>query len=176
MTCREALNLVPLLLDGELESRQMRALVIHSTRCPPCETELRELEHLQEVVSEAVNARVDELDFSHFWSYVEERLSTRQPSWWQRLQAWWDIGERRWMIQVPAFAAAAVIVAVAIALYMRAPQATVDPTAAQVAAADNTATIEQLDTDADSVAVVNDPETRTTALWLVDDTRSGETP
>ena len=67
MTCREALNLVPLLLDGELESRHMRALVMHSTRCTPCETELRQLERLQEMLSESVNARVDELDLSNFW-------------------------------------------------------------------------------------------------------------
>jgi len=176
MTCREALNLVPLLLDGELESRQMRALVIHSTRCTPCETELRQLEHLQEIVSETVNARVDELDLSNFWARIEERLTTRELTWWQRLRAWWDAGEGRWIVQVPAFAAAAVIVALAIVFFTRTPAATTDPTASQVAAADNTATIEQLETDADSVAVVNDPETRTTALWLVDDTRSGETP
>lgn len=176
MTCREALNLVPLLLDGELESRQMRALVIHSTRCTPCETELRQLEHLQEIVSESVNARVDELDFTNFWSRIEPRLGARDLTWWQRLRAWWDAGERRWMVQVPAFAAAAVIVVLAIVFFTRAPQATTDPMASQVATADNTATIEQLDTDADSVAVVNDPETRTTALWLVDDTLPGEAP
>jgi len=176
MTCREALNLVPLLLDGELESRQMRALVIHSTRCAPCETELRQLEHLQEIVSESVNVRVDDLDFTHFWPRIEQRISTRQPMWWERLQGWWEASERRWMLQVPAFAAAAVIVVLAIVFFTRTPQATSDPAAAQVATADNTATIEQLETDADSVAVVNDPETRTTALWLVDETRPGEAP
>jgi hypothetical protein len=175
MTCREALNLVPLLLDGELESRQMRALVMHSTRCAPCEAELRQLEHLQGLLNESVNARVDELDLGNFWPRIEQRLGTCDVSVWQRLRAWWNDGERRWMVQLPAFAAAAVLVALAMAFFLRNPQAPLDP-GAQVATNDNTATIEQLDTDADSVAVVNDPETRTTALWLVDEALPGEAP
>ncbi len=175
MTCREALNLVPLLLDGELESRQMRALVMHSTRCTPCETELRQLERLQEMVSDSVNARVDELDLSNFWPNIEQRLGTLELSWWHRLRTWWDTSERRWTVQIPAFAAAAAVIAgLALVFFFRNPQTLPDPAGAQVA--DNTATIEQLETDADSVAVVNDPETRTTALWLVDDTVPGETP
>jgi hypothetical protein len=176
MTCREALNLVPLLLDGELESRQMRALVMHSTRCAPCETELRELERLQEVVSETVLARVDEVDLSTFWPRIEQRLRTQERSWWQRLWALWDDGDRRWMMHVPAFAAAAVIAALAMMFLLRSPQSTPNPEASQVVVADNAATIDSLDTDSDSVAVLSDPETRTTLLWVSDDTVVGDTP
>jgi hypothetical protein len=176
MTCREALNLVPLLLDGELEARQMRALVMHSTRCPPCEAELHELERLQVIVSESVLARVDEVDLSTLWLRIEPRLSKRGLSWWQRLRAWWDEGEQRWMVHVPAFAAAVIIAALTIAIFLRSPQPTTTPAASQVAAVDNAATIDSLEADSDSVAVLSDPETRTTLLWVSDDSVLGDAP
>jgi hypothetical protein len=174
MTCREALNLLPLFFDGELDSRQMRALAMHSTRCIPCETELRELERLQGLVNESLSARVDELDLSNFWPAIEQRLGTLHVSWGQRLQAWWNDSEHRWMVRLPAFAAAAVIVVLAMVFFLRSPQVTIDPAASQVAAIDNAATIDSLDTDVDSVAVLSDPETRTTVLWVSDDTVLGD--
>jgi anti-sigma factor RsiW len=176
MTCREAISLVPLLLDGELEARQMRALVMHSTRCTSCETELRELERLQQVVSETVLARVDELDLSTFWPRIEQRLGTRELSPWQRLRVWWDDGGRRWAVRVPAFAVAAAVAALALAFLLRGQPATITPAAPQVAAVDNAATIDSLDTDSESIAVLSDPETRTTLLWVNDDVVLGDAP
>lgn len=170
MTCREATNLVPLFLDGELDSRQMRAVALHGTRCPSCETELRELERLQELVSENISARVDEVDFSEFWTGVERRLGTIQVSWWRRWSASWSDGDRGWTMRWPVFAAAAAAIAVlAFFFLVRAPQLTTQPDAARLAAVDNAATIDSLDADADSVAVLSDPETRTTVLWVSED-------
>jgi anti-sigma factor RsiW len=176
MTCREALNLLPLFLDGELEPRQMRALAMHSSRCTPCESQLRQLERLQEVVSESMSARVDELDLSNFWPSIEQRLGNLSLPWWQRLRAWWADSEYRWMVSLPAFAAAAAIAVLAMMFFLRGPQATTDPAAPQVAAVDNAASIDSLDTDVDSVAVLSDPETRTTVLWVSDDTVLGDAP
>jgi anti-sigma factor RsiW len=176
MTCREALNLLPLFLDGELEPRQMRALAMHSTRCTPCERELRQLERLQEVVSESMAARVDELDLSTVWPSIEQRLGTLALPWRQRLRVWWDDSEYRWMVPLPAFAAAAVIAVLAMVFFLRSSQVTSEPAASQVAAVDNAATIDSLDTDVDSVAVLSDPETRTTVLWVSDDTVLGDAP
>jgi len=176
MTCREASNLLSLFLDGELDSHQMRAVALHGTRCTTCEAELRELEHLQQLVSDTVNARVDEIDLSAFWPAVERRLGTARRSWWERARIWFGDADHRWLIRLPAYAAAAAVAVLALLFFTRTPQPSVDPDAPRLAAVDNAASIDSLDTDVESVAVLNDPETRTTVLWVNDDAATGDTP
>jgi len=175
MTCRETLNLLPLFFDGELEPRQMRAVAMHSTRCAPCEAALREIERLQEVVSSTLNTRVDEIDLSGLWTAIEPRLRARQLSWWERVRAHWQ-DPSPWELRLPAFAAAAAIAVLAFLFFARPPQpAVTEPAAPQVAAVDNAASIDSLEADSD-VTVLNDPETRTTVLWVSDDTSVGDAP
>lgn len=169
MTCREALNLLPLFFDGELDARQMRAVALHSTRCASCEAELRQFERVQELVCERVNAAVEEVDFEQFWAGVERRLGCRRPPWWAQVRARWTAGEHTLALRWPALAAVAALAALALFLFTRAPQPAFQTAAPQVAAVDNAASIDSLDTDLDSVAVLNDPETRTTVLWVSDD-------
>ena len=166
MTCREVSNLLPPFFDGELDARQMRAVALHTTRCPLCETALRELERLQEAISTTINAHLDEVDLSSLWPAVERQLGTHQISWWQRLRARWQNLEP-WDLRVPVLAAAALAV-LALLLFARAQPAAGPPAAPQLAEMDSAATIEKLDTDAESVEVVNDPETP--VLWVSDDT------
>ena len=173
MTCREASNLLPLFVDGELDSRQMRAVALHGTRCQSCETELRQIERVQDLVSDTMHAQADAIDLSDFWSGVESRLGTIRPSWRERVQMWWSEGDHRWVIRVPALAAAAAVAVLAFWLFARAPEPTTQPDAPRIAAVDNAATIESLESDVDSVAVVSDPETRTTVLWVSDETPVG---
>ncbi len=169
MTCREVANLLPLFFDGELDARQMRAVALHSTRCGTCEQELRQLERVQELVSDRIHSAVDEIDFETFWPAVQRGLSTTRQPWWPRLRAWISDGEHAWMIRLPAFAAAA-LMAILVFLLLARTQPTSVPGAPQLAAVDNATSIESLDTDVDSVAVLNDPETRTTVLWVNDTT------
>ena len=177
MTCREALNLLPLFFDGEIDAHQMRAVALHSTRCGSCEDELRRLERVQELVGAQVTAAVDEVDFGALWRGIDRGLGTAGVSWWTRARVWWSEGEHGWMIRVPAFAAAAAVAGLAFLLLTRTPQSTVQPDASQLASMDNAASIESLDSDVDAVTVLNDPETRTTVLWVSDDTPSaGGTP
>ena len=177
MSCREALSLLPLFFDGELDAHQMRAVALHSTRCASCEEELHRMERVQEVISAHVNAAIDEVDFGALWRGVDQRLGTVRVSWWTRARAWWSEGEHGWMIKVPAFAAAAAVVVLGFLLWARTPQPTTQSDASQVASVDNAASIESLDSDVDAVTVLNDPETRTTVLWVSDDTLSGgDTP
>src|SRR5437867_1429495 len=117
MTCREALNLLPLFFDGELDARQMRAVALHGTRCSACEVELHDLERLQEIVSDSISAVVDEIDLSGFWPAIERQLGTVRPSRWQRARARWREGEYRWAVRLPAFAAAAAVVILALLLF-----------------------------------------------------------
>src|SRR5215470_7426357 len=104
MSCRETRPLLPLFFDGELEARQMRAVALHSTRCPACEDELRQFERLQEAVAAHVSALVDEVDLSKVWSGISPRLDRRATSLPQRLRAWWDEREFGWVVRGPALA------------------------------------------------------------------------
>jgi anti-sigma factor RsiW len=169
MTCREAANLLPVFFDGELDARQMRMVALHSTRCPGCEAELRRYERVQQLICERLNAAADEVDFEQFWAGIERRLRCVRPPWRTRLRARWSEGEYGWILRWPALAAAAAVAAFALFLLMRAPQPAFESAAPQVAAVDNAASIDSLDSDLDSVAVLNDPETRTTVLWVSDD-------
>jgi anti-sigma factor RsiW len=169
MTCREASNLLPLFFDGELDSHQMRAVALHSTRCDGCEGKLRQLERLHDLVTEHVSAVIEEIDAVPLWNAIEQHIGNVTPPWWLRARAWWNDSEHPWVMGIPAFAAAAVIAVLAFVFLTRAPQPSTEPAAPQVAAVDTGATIDSLDTDVDSVAVLNDPETRTTVLWVSDD-------
>jgi len=176
MTCREAANLLALFFDGELDARQMRAVALHSTRCSTCEQDLRQLERMQDLINENVTGAVDAIDFSTFWSAVEDRLPAVRTPWRVGLRDWWTNGsDHRWLVRFPAFAAAMAIAVLALYLLTHATQPSVEPAAPQVAAADNPTTIDSLDTDVDSVAVVSDPETRTMVLW-VNDAQNGDLP
>jgi len=176
MTCREALNLLSLFFDGELDANQMRAVALHSTRCGGCEDELRRMERVQQVISAHVTGAVDQVDFGALWRGIDERLGTAHVSWWTRARAWWSEGERGWAIKLPAFAAAAAVALLGFLLWTRTPPTT-HPEAPQLASVDNDASIDVLDSDVDAVTVLNDAETRTTAIWVSDDTlAAGDTP
>jgi hypothetical protein len=173
MTCREASNLLPLFFDGELDARQMRAVALHSSRCGGCEGELRNLERLQELVSEKITTDLEEIDFTTLWPAVERQLGPIRTPWWPRLRAWWIDGDHQWLVRLPVFAAAAAIAVLALLIFTRAQQPTTQPDAPQVAAVDNAASIESVDADSDSVAVLSDPQTRTTVLWVSEDSPTG---
>jgi anti-sigma factor RsiW len=166
MTCRETRPLLPLFFDGELEARQMRAVALHSTRCPECEDELRHFEHLQEAISSHIAAMVDEVDLEQVWAGVAPRLAARAPSPARRLRAWWDELHFGWTMRGPAFAAAAAAVLLTLAVWQRDDAAPPPPIAQQV---DNSAVLDSVQSSVDSVALVTDAETNTTLLWIMDD-------
>jgi anti-sigma factor RsiW len=168
MSCRDTRPLLPLFFDGQLDPRQMRSVALHSTRCLECEGELRQLERLQEAVASHISALVDDVDLSQIWAGVAPRLEARVPSLAQRLRTWWSERERGWMFRGPAFAAAAVAILVAVVMWMQYedPQLT-----HQIASrVDNSAVLDSVQSNADSVALVTDAETNTTLLWVMDDT------
>ncbi|MBI4519114.1 MAG: zf-HC2 domain-containing protein [Deltaproteobacteria bacterium] len=172
MTCREVSGLLPLFFDGELDARQMRAVALHSSRCAACEDEVRQLERVQEAVALTIRARVEELDFSLVWPAVAARLRVHRPAWGERLRAYWDNLDLRSWLRVPALAAAAASAAIAITLWSGQPSEE-----SQVAEAppvvDNSAIIDSLDSSAEAVAVLSEPETNTTVLWINDDSDYG---
>jgi anti-sigma factor RsiW len=166
MTCREAVTLLPRFFDGELDSRHMRSVALHSTRCAACEAELRQLERIQQALSDTLNATVDTIDFAGFWPAVETRLAPLRIGAWQRVQAWWADGAQRWVLRVPAYAAAAAIGVLALLYATRALQPSAQPDATRVASLDHPAVIDSLESDSDSVTMISDPDTSTAVLWV----------
>lgn len=166
MNCREARPLLPLFADGELDARQMRGVALHSTRCPECEAELRQTERLQDLVSEHVNALAEDIDLSRIWTGVAPRIATISPSWRRRLLDWWEGLEIGWEIKLPA-AAAAVAAVAALVFWHAAPRE--EAAAVAVAAVDNSAIVDSVSSDIDSVALLSEPETNTMVLWVSDD-------
>lgn len=166
MNCREALPLLPLFVDGELEARQMRGLALHATRCTACEDELRRIERLQDAVAEFVNKQVDEVDLGRVWEGVAPRLGTPPMPLRMRLREWWQADERSWWLQLPVYAGAAAAVLLAIALW----QSTSDVPGApvEVAAVDNSVILDSVKSDAAGLALLREPETNTLVLWVSD--------
>ncbi|HVN88131.1 MAG TPA: zf-HC2 domain-containing protein [Candidatus Binatia bacterium] len=174
MTCRDVSGLLPLFYDGELDARQMRAVALHSSRCSECEGELQRLERVQTLVADTINLRVDELDLSQIWPAVQSRIGSVRMPWWHRARSRWEEYDVRSWFTVPALGVATAGAAFAVMVWTsrvgEAPQlAQMPPTPA----IDNTAVIDSLESSAESVAVVSEPETHTTVLWVNDDTDYG---
>ncbi len=178
MNCRDTRPLLPLFFDGELEARQMRTVALHSTRCPTCEQELRELEHLQEAITSHVSAMVDEVDLSRVWAGVAPRLAPRAPSLVGRLRAWWEEHRSGWGLRGPAFAGAAVASLLVLLLIQPSTEIVAPSNTAQVPRAkiDNSAKLDSMQSSVDSVALVTDAETNTTLLWIMDDAKAAVEP
>lgn len=170
MNCRETRPLLPLFFDGELEARQMRAVALHSTRCPECEGELRGLERLQDSLVAHVSSQLEEIDFERIWEGVAPRLGSPARSRFQPLQDWWAGLDLRWSPQVPIYAALAAACVLAVLLWQRdARNRSVD-----LAAVDNSTILGSVQTNVGSLAVLREPETDTMVLWITDDGSSGD--
>ena len=167
MNCRETRPLLPLFFDGELDPRQMRSVALHSTRCAECESELRQLEVVQELVVTHISAAVDEIDLTRVWAGVAPRLAVRPPGLLVRLRSWWDERELGLPVRAPLFAAAALAAVLAVAVWWREDAR---PRNAEIAThVDNSAVLDSVQSSVDSVALVTDQETNTTLLWIMDD-------
>jgi anti-sigma factor RsiW len=173
MSCRETRPLLPLFVDGELDARQMRSVALHSTRCEPCETELRQIERLQDLVADHVRSRAEEIDVNLVWAGIVPRIGNGAPPWRMRLRDWWETAGARWLVPAPLYAALAAAVALA-ALWWRPVAMGPAPQLAAVSAVDNSAILDSVESDAASVALLSEPETNTMVLWVSDEEPGAE--
>lgn len=165
MNCRETRPLLPLFFDGELEARQMRAVALHSTRCPECEGVLRGLERLQDTLTAHVSSQLEQIDLDRVWQGVAPRLGSPRRPRFQRLRDWWTGLELHWPRQAPVYAALAAVCLLAILLWPR----DAEERAVDVATADNSTMIDAVQSNVESLAVLREPETDTLVLWITDD-------
>jgi anti-sigma factor RsiW len=156
MTCREVQKLLDLFLDGELEGRTMRAVALHVTRCPPCEAILQSFERLQDLVADTFTDVLAEVDFSSFWPRVASRIeSVRRP--FHLVPRLGELGARS---AIAAAVAAGLVVAT---LFWRGL-----PGGTARVRANNEVRIDSLRTEASSVALLSEPTSNTTVIWVVD--------
>jgi hypothetical protein len=114
-------------------------------------------------------ALVDDVDLGEIWAGVAPRLAARAPSLIERVRAWWDEREFGWVVRGPAYAAAAAALFVGVATWMQHE----DPAQLKrelASRVDNSAVLDSVQSNANSVALVTDQETNTTLLWVLDDT------
>lgn len=156
---------MPLFLDGELDARQMREVALHSTRCGECEQELRSMEHLQDLIVRRVEEEIAQVDLGLVWANVGPRLAAARRPWHERLRERWDEIGPRWQTLAPVSAAAAAAAVLAVLLW-QSQQPGVEPI--RWASADNSANIESMQSNVESVALLREPETNTTVLWITD--------
>jgi anti-sigma factor RsiW len=170
VNCRETLPLLSLFVDGELDSRQMREVALHSTRCAACEQELRGIERVQDMVVECVNSAVDDMGVVDIWPSIAARIETVRQPWTARMRDWWESGETRWLLRAPLYAAAAAALALLAVRWL--PDAGAKQQTARVSV-DNSVIFDSVGSDAPSLALLNEPETNTMVLWVTDEGTAG---
>jgi len=159
MICRDIENMLDRFLDGELEARSMRAVALHVTRCPACERLLQELERLQDLVVDGVNEAVAGVDFTRFWPDITARAETVQRS-------FGGVGERlRALAARPAVIAAAMAAALLVSV-MGLWRAGTTLSSATLTPPNNQARIDSLVSDVPSVALLSEPVSNTTVIWI----------
>src|SRR5262245_12808966 len=172
MNCRETRPLLPLFLDGELDARQVRGVALHSTRCTACEQELQRLERLQDLVGEYISSRIEDVDLSRVWAGVATRLEEIPLSWASRMRARWDTLDVDWRWPAPALAALAAAAALLTWSWLPTNPGS-PPEHNRIAAVDNSASLDLVESHVDSMALLSEPETNTMVLWLSDDESGG---
>jgi anti-sigma factor RsiW len=96
MTCAQVSELLDPFVDAELPAPMLLAVARHAAACPTCDTAVRELSVLHDVVERTARQEADTLDLSGVWPAVEraaDRIDARGA--WRRGLAkapLWGIG------------------------------------------------------------------------------------
>lgn len=180
-TCSQAERLLPLLYDGELAGPLRREVTVHVSGCAVCTRTLGALERGQELLGQALDAQIEEIDFSHFWDGVVSKLSQPQLPWTVRWQLWRERRWSGWSLRAPGWAVAAAVLLIITTVFLsrisppKSLTATPEQKTEQFAAlANNQAQIESLSAG-DTVLLWNEPASNATVIWVSDE-NDGEMP
>jgi len=130
MDCREIKKMLPVFLDGELESVLENTVADHLRTCPQCRREAEELQKAWDLLGELEPIEPDPFYRTRFWARVAE-----QEPWPRRV---WEsmrhfFGGR---YRLPALAAAAVLLVVSVFAVQRYQQSRQIAPVAEIGAAD----------------------------------------
>jgi anti-sigma-K factor RskA len=120
------------------------------------------LDRSQELFRQAIDERLDNMDFSSFWQGVEDKLSQQRPSRTERFQIWFDSWRALWTWRAPAWTAASIaLITGAALLFSRTPSS-------PPLEIEEQAHIESLSAS-DTVSVWSEPTSNATVIWVSDE-------
>ncbi|MGE0680992.1 MAG: zf-HC2 domain-containing protein [Candidatus Binatia bacterium] len=169
--CAHTQRLIPLFYDGELDGLLRREVSDHVMGCTACTHVLTALDRGQELLRQAIDEQVVEIDFDGFWEEVEKRLSIPELSLSERLRLWWISWQALWSWRTPLWATVTATLLVGAALLLS--QLTGEQRPQSIRLADNDqAQIESLSAS-DTVLVWNEPTSNATVIWVSDGGEGG---
>jgi anti-sigma factor RsiW len=144
-------------LDGELKEADREAVRRHVESCRDCGAARVRLEKIQTTLGGILQAEASHLEFAPFWRAVRRRIDEKRP-WHEEL-----IESARSIVTAPRLAWS---VPVAIVLVLGFLSLNKWPFGGQV---NNYASVESIDTHGRNVALLREDETKTTIIWLYQD-------
>lgn len=151
-------------LDGELYGADAEAVGAHLQTCPICGEERRQLEKLNMALKKALEAESLPVHAQSFWRDLRRRIEAKR-AWSAEVKAW--LGST---VRAPSFAWG---VPVAIALLIGAVYSDAILSGWGLGSPrNNFASVESIDAFGRNVALLREYETRTTVIWLYQNTDS----
>jgi anti-sigma factor RsiW len=80
MTCNDVSQLLDPFIDTELPPPMLLAVAKHAATCEPCDTTIRELTELRDLVARGNASAVDALDLGGVWTAVEDGMDHHDAS------------------------------------------------------------------------------------------------
>jgi anti-sigma factor RsiW len=147
-------------LDGELSAAESESVRAHLASCAGCDEAQRRLEKMHLALKAALTSQAAQIEFTPFWRGVERRINEKR-SWYEDLLD----GSRR-LFTAPRVAW---MVPAVIGLLLVLMSADIDVIRRLSGSRNSFASVESIDAYGRSVALLRQPETRTTVIWLYQD-------
>jgi anti-sigma factor RsiW len=113
--CSSISKLLEKYFDQEVTDKERSFVESHLQDCSNCQSELRSMGRLKDLVKAPIEEAVQEEDFHWVWQKVQRGIQLRERSnWWESLRSWLDLSplfRKRVLIPVAATIAALLIAA-----------------------------------------------------------------
>jgi Putative zinc-finger len=144
-------------LDGELSAAESESVRSHLASCTDCGEAQRRLERMHLALKAALTSQSPQIEFTSFWRGVERRINEKR-TWYEDLL---DGSRRLFTAPRVAWMVPAVIGLLLVLISM-------DYVPFR-GSRNSFASVESIDAYGRSVALLRQPETRTTVIWLYQD-------
>jgi anti-sigma factor RsiW len=144
-------------LDGELSAAESESVRAHLASCTDCGEAQQRLEKMHLALKAVLTSQAPQIEFMSFWRGVERRINEKR-AWYEDLLDWsralFTAPRVAWM--VPAAIGVLLVLMSMDLVPLRGSR-------------NSFASVESIDAYGRSVALLREPETRTTVIWLYQD-------